>query len=86
MQPITIVTIALTMMLAGAAVLFYQRSAQRRFEVLLIVLGVALVAGGFAVLRDGLEGSHRIIWMLPGLKSAAGPVAHAETLSSVRPP
>lgn len=68
MQQMTIVISAVGMMLIGAAVIYYQHTGARRFDLILIVAGIALVAGGIAMLRDGLEGRHKFIWMLPSVQ------------------
>ncbi len=66
MQSTEIILAALAAMLIGAAVLHYQRTGTRRFETLISFCGVALLASGLAMFRDGVEGSRRILWMLPG--------------------
>jgi hypothetical protein len=50
---------------AGAAALRYQATGRRRFEFLIIVFGVATVASGLAMFRDGMAGSRAFLWMLP---------------------
>ncbi len=56
---------ALAVLLLGALVLSYQCTGPRRFETLISFCGVALIASGLAMFRDGVEGSRRILWALP---------------------
>lgn len=59
--------VAVAMIMAGAGVLAYQRSGRHRFETLLGVCGIALLACGLAVARDATMGSTTILWVLsPG--------------------
>jgi hypothetical protein len=86
MQSATIVTFALGMILAGCAALYYQHTGlPKKGEVVLIVLGVALVAGGIAMLRDGLEGSRKFLWMLPSAHGEAGSLVNTARLHAPEP-
>jgi hypothetical protein len=65
MQSPEIVLAAIVVISIGAAVLYYQYTGTRRFESLIAFCGVALVTCGLAMGRDGIEGSRRILWMIP---------------------
>jgi hypothetical protein len=65
MQSTDIILAALAVILLGAVALYYQYSGSRRFETLISFCGVALVASGLAMFRDGVEGSRSFLWALP---------------------
>jgi hypothetical protein len=65
MHSANIVLLALVTILAGAAALRYQATGKRRFELFLIAFGVATMASGLAMFRDGVAGSRAFLWMLP---------------------
>lgn len=61
----SIVIVGILLVSGGSALLLYTRSRPHfRSEVFLNGLGVALVACGLAVIRDGATGSRHILWML----------------------
>lgn len=72
MELITILAFGLALTAMGAGFLYYHFRAARRFETLIAVVGGVLVVCGLAVVRDGVSGSRRILWMLP---SHAAPVS-----------
>lgn len=74
-----IVLAALAIIAAGALALRYQATGRRRFEFLIIVFGVASVASGLAMFRDGVAGSREFLWMLP----ADAPVVAGKSASAV---
>ncbi|WP_295558862.1 hypothetical protein [uncultured Hyphomicrobium sp.] len=80
MQSPVIVLAALLPISIGAMVLIYQHTGVRRFDTLLSFFGVALVASGLAMARDGVEGTRRILWMLP---SDAAAVTAQDGMTSV---
>lgn len=65
MQSPEIVLAALLPISIGAAALYYQFTGTRRFESLIAFCGVAFVACGIAMARDGIEGSRKFLWMFP---------------------
>lgn len=65
MQSPDIVAVAIATILVGAAALRYQATGRRRFEMVIILFGVATVASGIAMFRDGVVGSREFLWMLP---------------------
>lgn len=65
MQSPDIVLAALVVISIGAATLYYQFAAARRFESLIAFCGVALVASGIAMAQDGIVGSRKFLWMFP---------------------
>lgn len=56
--------IACALIGTGILVLAYQRAGRRRFETLVGLCGIALLAGGLAVARDATIGSTTILWVL----------------------
>ncbi len=84
MQSPEIVLAALVVMLVGAAALYYQYTGTRKFETLIAFCGVALVASGFAMAQDGVLGTRKILWMLPGASPAvaAQPIGHRVVANS----
>jgi hypothetical protein len=77
MQSLEIVSMAIAVMLIGAAALYYQLTGKRRFETMIAFCGVALVASGLAMLQDGVAGSRKFLWMMP-LPSVVVPVAERQ--------
>jgi len=66
MNPMSIVMLGGLLVFCGGALLHYSYTlSHRRSEILLNGLGVALLACGLAVVRDGATGSRHILWMLP---------------------
>ena len=57
-------TLAASMIAAGGMTLLYQRSGKRSFETFLIFTGLALMACGFAIARDVVDGSSNILWVV----------------------
>lgn len=60
----TLFWMAIAMIAAGAAALNYQRTGDRKRELLLIFGGATLVVCGIALARDVLGGSSSIVWIL----------------------
>jgi len=59
-----LVSLAASMILTGGLTLIYQRGGKRSFETLLIFAGLALMACGFAIARDVVDGSTNILWVV----------------------
>lgn len=59
-----LVLLAVSMIAAGGVTLIYQRSGKRSFETFLIFAGLALMACGFAIARDVVDGSTNILWVV----------------------
>jgi hypothetical protein len=57
-------TLAASMIAAGGMTLLYQRSGKRSFETFLIFAGLSLMACGFAIARDVVDGSSNILWVV----------------------
>jgi len=64
MEPITI-SFGFLMITAGGALVYYLSLRHGRFETVFNGLGVALIACGIAVVRDGASATRDILWMLP---------------------
>lgn len=65
MQSLHIFFAALVAISVGAGLLYYQLTRARRHEVMLAFCGVALVASGLAMGRDGVAGTRHFLWMFP---------------------
>jgi hypothetical protein len=62
----------------GLGAILLTRSGPRRLEVVVSFCGVALVASGLAMVRDGVNGSRSILWAMPGdTVQSRAPAAHA---------
>jgi hypothetical protein len=69
MQPLAIYALAGLMVMAGAAMVYYQSLGRRKFESIVTAVGVALVVCGLTMLRDEWSGSRNILWMASGAHS-----------------
>ena len=69
----TISIVGLLMVAVGGTLVYWQSLGRRKFETVVAGLGVALIACGLAVVRDGMSGSRDILWMLPAVNAASAP-------------
>jgi hypothetical protein len=65
MQSISICLFGLGMIGVGGALMHLQYRGLIRHETLIAGIGVAFIACGVAVIKDGASGSREILWMLP---------------------
>ncbi len=85
MQSSEILLAALATILIGAAALYYQRTGTRKFEFLITFFGVAFLASGIAMFRDGVEGSRKFLWMLPSSQAAVAAQSNGNNIAANTP-